>query len=130
VLDRFPKIRIPFIEVDCGWIPYFESQCDDNFLRHRKASLRDSKLTRLPSEYMHEFFPASFITDPFAVDNRARIGVDRMLWSSDYPHITTDWPYSWKTINATFSDVPPDEKHAILAGNSLRLFKFDSVRSA
>jgi predicted TIM-barrel fold metal-dependent hydrolase len=129
VLDRFPKLRIPFIEVDCGWIPYFESQCDDNFLRHRKASLRDTTLTRLPSEYMHEFFPASFITDPFAVDNRARIGIDRMLWSSDYPHITTDWPYSWKTINATFTDVPPDEKHAILAGNSLRLFKFDTIES-
>ena len=127
VLDRFPKLRIPFIEVDCGWIPYFESQCDDNFLRHRRASLRDSKLTRLPSEYMQEFFPASFITDPFAVDNRARIGVHRMLWSSDYPHITTDWPLSWKTINATFTDVPPDEKHAILCGNSLKLFKFDQV---
>jgi predicted TIM-barrel fold metal-dependent hydrolase len=129
VLDRFPKLRVPFIEVDCGWIPYFESQCDDNFLRHRRASLRDSKLTRLPSEYMQEFFPASFITDPFAVDNRARIGVDRMLWSSDYPHITTDWPLSWKTINATFADVPPDEKHAILCGNSLRLFKFDRLGS-
>jgi predicted TIM-barrel fold metal-dependent hydrolase len=129
VLDRFPKLRVPFIEVDCGWIPYFESQCDDNFLRHRKASLRDAKLTRLPSEYMHEFFPAAFITDPFAVDNRDRIGVDRMLWSSDYPHITTDWPYSWKTINATFSDVPPDEKHAILAGNAERLFKFASTGS-
>jgi predicted TIM-barrel fold metal-dependent hydrolase len=129
VLDRFPKLRIPFIEVDCGWIPYFESQCDDNFLRHRQASLRDSKLTRLPSQYMREFFPASFITDPFAVDNRARIGVDRMLWSSDYPHITTDWPLSWKTINATFTDVPPDEKHAILCGNSLRLFKFDRIGS-
>jgi predicted TIM-barrel fold metal-dependent hydrolase len=129
VLDRFPKLRVPFIEVDCGWIPYFESQCDDNFLRHRQASLRDSKLTRLPSQYMREFFPASFITDPFAVDNRARIGVDRMLWSSDYPHITTDWPLSWKTINATFTDVPPDEKHAILCGNSLRLFKFDRIGS-
>jgi predicted TIM-barrel fold metal-dependent hydrolase len=127
VLDRFPKLRVPFIEVDCGWIPYFESQCDDNFLRHRKASLRDTKLTRLPSEYMHEFFPAAFITDPFAVDNRERIGVERMLWSSDYPHITTDWPYSWKTINATFSDVPLDEKHAILAGNAERLFKFSSA---
>jgi len=124
VLDRFPKIRIPFIEVDCGWIPYFETQADDNFMRHRKASLRDAKLTRLPSEYMHEFFPAAFITDPFAVENRARIGVDRMLWSSDYPHITTDWPYSWKTINATFDDVSPEDKHAILAGNAQRLFKF------
>ena len=129
ILDKFPKLRFIMTEVDCGWIPYFESQCDDNFLRHRRASLRDSKLTRLPSEYMQEFFPASFITDPFAVDNRARIGIDRMLWSSDYPHITTDWPLSWKTINATFTDVPPDEKHAILCGNSLRLFKFDRIGS-
>jgi predicted TIM-barrel fold metal-dependent hydrolase len=47
-----------------------------------------------------------------------------MLWSSDYPHITTDWPYSWKTIAATFIDVLPEDRHAILAGNSERLFKF------
>jgi predicted TIM-barrel fold metal-dependent hydrolase len=124
VLDRFPNIRVPFIEVDCGWIPYFEEQADDNYMRHSKASLRDLKLNRRPSEYMHEFFPAAFITDSFAVNNRHVIGVDRMLWSSDYPHITTDWPYSWKTINATFRDVPADERHAILAGNSERLFKF------
>jgi predicted TIM-barrel fold metal-dependent hydrolase len=130
VLDRFPNIRVPFIEVDCGWIPYFESQADDNFMRHRKASLRDSKLTRMPSEYMHEFFPAAFITDPFAVQSRHHIGVDRMLWSSDYPHITTDWPYSWKTINATFEGVPADERHAILAGNAQRVFKFGSAGKA
>jgi predicted TIM-barrel fold metal-dependent hydrolase len=128
VLDRFPKIRVPFIEVDCGWIPYFEDQADDNFQRHRKTSLKDAKLSRLPSEYMHEYFPAAFITDPFAVENRHRIGVDRMLWSSDYPHITTDWPLSWKTIAATFHDVDPDERHAILAGNSEKLFKFGSKK--
>lgn len=124
VLDRFPRLRVPFIEVDCGWIPYYEDQADDNYMRHSKASLRDRKLERLPSEYMHEFFPAAFISDPFAVQNRHRIGVDRMLWSSDYPHITTDWPYSWKTIALTFNDVPLDERHAILAGNAQRLFHF------
>ena len=68
-----------------------------------------------------------FISDPFAIANRHRIGVERMLWSSDYPHITTDWPYSWKTINSQFSEVPSEERHAILAGNSLRLFKFDKA---
>jgi uncharacterized protein len=124
VLDRFPRLRVPFIEVDCGWIPYFEQQADDNFMRHRKATLRDAKLTRRPSEYMREFFPVAFVTDPVGVENRHRIGVQRMLWSSDYPHITTDWPYSWKTINATFHDVPEDERHAILAGNAQALFKF------
>lgn len=59
-----------------------------------------------------------------AVRNRHDIGVDRMLWSSDCPHITTDWPYSWKTIAATFDGVPADGRHAILAGNAQRLFRF------
>ena len=77
---------------------------------------------------MHEFFPAAFINDPFAIHNRHRIGVERMLWSSDYPHITTDWPFSWKTINSQFSEVPADERHAILAGNALKLFKFDQIQ--
>ena len=128
VLDRFPKLRIPLIEVDCGWIPYFEDQADDNYMRHSKASLKDRKLPRRPSEYMHEFFPAAFINDPFAIHNRHRIGVERMLWSSDYPHITTDWPFSWKTINSQFSEVPADERYAILAGNALKLFKFDHIQ--
>ena len=126
VLDRFPNSASPSSRSTAGGFPYFESQADDNFMRHRKASLRDAKLTRLPSEYMHEFFPAAFITDPFAVENRHRIGVDRMLWSSDYPHITTDWPYSWKTINATFSDVPPRSGTPSWPATSQRLFKFGS----
>jgi predicted TIM-barrel fold metal-dependent hydrolase len=111
-------------EIDCGWLPYFAQQADDNFRRHAKSELKDAKLSRMPSEYMKERFPASFVTDPYAVANRHAVGVERMLWSSDYPHITSDWPYSWKTVNATFADVPDDERHTILAGNAQRLFGF------
>jgi predicted TIM-barrel fold metal-dependent hydrolase len=124
VLDRFPRLRIVLAEVDCGWMPYFEEQADDNYLRHAQSSLKDHKLAKLPSEYMKEFFPAAFITDHYAIENRHRVGIDRMLWSNDYPHITSDWPYSWKTINATFAGVPAGERHAILAGNALRIFGF------
>jgi predicted TIM-barrel fold metal-dependent hydrolase len=127
VLDRFPTLRVPLIEVDCGWMPYFADQADDNFLRHIKSSLKNHKLTRMPSEYMREFFPAAFITDPYAIQNRHRVGVERMMWSNDYPHITSDWPYSWKTINATFSGVDAQERHAMLAGNAQRVFKFGST---
>jgi predicted TIM-barrel fold metal-dependent hydrolase len=124
VLDRFPGLTIVMTEVDCGWLPYFAEQADDNFLRHAKSSLRDHRLTMKPSEYMSKHFPATFITDHYAVANRERIGVHRMLWSNDYPHITSDWPYSWKTINAAFAAVPADERHAILAGNAQRIFGF------
>ena len=69
----------------------------------------------------------SFITDTYAIANRARVGVDRMLWSNDYPHITSDWPYSWKTIKAAFADVPPAERAAILAGNAQSLYGFGAT---
>jgi predicted TIM-barrel fold metal-dependent hydrolase len=125
VLDRFPGLKFVMTEVDCGWVPYFADQADDNYLRHEKATLRGQELAKLPGEYIREFFWFTFITDMSGIENRHRIGVEHMMWSNDYPHITSDWPYSWKTINAQFAQVPTAERHAMLAGNALNVFKFD-----
>jgi hypothetical protein len=109
-------------EVDCGWLPYFEEVADDNYMRHSKATLKDRQLAKRPSEYMRDHFFFAFVTDTYGITNRHRIGVNRMLWSNDYPHIVSDWPYSWKTINAQFANVPSDERHDMLAGNALRIY--------
>ena len=45
-----------------------------------------------------------------------------MMWSSDFPHGGSDWPDSLTTINEHFDGVPDDERHAILAGNALRIY--------
>ncbi|HEV7680374.1 MAG TPA: amidohydrolase family protein [Candidatus Dormibacteraeota bacterium] len=126
LLDRVPNLNIVFHEVDCGWIPYFLDQADDNYLRHAKATLKDQNLAQLPSEYVRERFAFSFIHDTVAIANRHTIGVQRMLWSNDYPHIASDWPASWKNINSAFASVPADERHAMVAGNALRLYGFGS----
>ena len=54
--------------------------------------------------------------------NRNYIGLTQMMWSSDYPHTGSDWPNSWKTIDEYFDGVPEAEKHALLAGNAVRLY--------
>ena len=41
VLDRFPSLNVFLAEIDCGWLPYYAQQCDDNYLRHSKSELRD-----------------------------------------------------------------------------------------
>jgi len=128
VLDRFPKLRFNLTETDCGWMPYFAEQADDNYTRHSKATLAKNQLPKLPSDYMKEFFNVTFVTDTYAVANRHWIGVDRMMWSSDYPHITSDWPNSWKTINDRYGDVPKDELDAILYGNAQRIFRFGAKK--
>jgi predicted TIM-barrel fold metal-dependent hydrolase len=124
VFERFPGLRFVLAEVDCGWMPYFAEQADDNYLRHAKATLAKQQLEKLPSEYMREYFSATFVTDTYAIENRHWVGVERMMWSSDYPHITSDWPHSWKTINDRFSAVPADELDLMLAGNAQRIFGF------
>ena len=121
VFDRFPELRLVFVEVDSSWTPYLREQLDDRFLRTAPASRAPIK--RLPSEYFSDNILTTFITDPYAVPNRNYIGLTQMMWSSDYPHTGSDWPNSWKTINEYFDGVPEDEKHALLAGNALRLYR-------
>lgn len=124
MLDRFPDLAVVLAEVDCGWVPYVKEQIDNNYLR--LAAANDYRLELLPSEYIERHFHFSYISDAFGIDNRHRIGVDRILWSSDYPHISADWPNSWRTIEATFSGVPREERNLILAGNAVRLYGFDA----
>jgi predicted TIM-barrel fold metal-dependent hydrolase len=121
VFERFPKLAIVFAEVDCGWVPYFKEQLDDRYKRiHHWA---DIHLKRPPSAYCDSNIYYTYITDSYAVDNRHRVGIDNMLWSSDYPHIGTDWPNSWQTIERDFAGVPIAERHQILAGNASRLYQ-------
>jgi len=120
VFDRFPALRVVFVEVDSSWTPYLRSQLDDRFLRANPATR--PAIRRLPGEYFTDNICTTFITDPYAIPNRHAIGVTQMLWSSDYPHTGSDWPDSRRTIDETFAGVPADERHAILAGNALRLW--------
>ena len=51
-------------------------------------------------------------------------GAERILWSSDYPHISADWPYSYKTIQSSLSGATPEERELILHGNALMTGSF------
>lgn len=124
VFDRFPQLRMAFVEVDCGWVPYVKEQMDDRFKRGNPKSRPAIKMK--PSEYLDRNVYFVFITDSYGVVNRHHVGLDRMMWSSDFPHAGTDWPNSQATISEHFKGVPQDEKYAILAGNALRAYKLDS----
>jgi predicted TIM-barrel fold metal-dependent hydrolase len=122
VFDRFPALNVVVAEVDCGWVPYFKEQIDNNYAR--LAPLSDFHIKEPPSTYVERQVHFTYMTDAFGISNRHAVGVDRILWSSDYPHISSDWPHSWKSIDETFAGVPDAEKHAILAGNARRLYGF------
>jgi len=62
------------------------------------------------------------LQSPVGVELRHHIGVDRIMWSTDFPHTETEWPESMKDLKQSFTGVPEDEKYQIVAGNCIRFF--------
>jgi predicted TIM-barrel fold metal-dependent hydrolase len=120
VFDRFPDLQLVLVEVDSGWIPYLREQMND---RYRRGSAAErSRLQRPPGDYFDTNIASTFITDHYGVENRHKVGADRMMWSSDFPHGGSDWPNSKASIDSQMAGVPDDERFALVAGNALALY--------
>lgn len=126
-LKRIPDLRLVFVEVDAGWVPYIKEQLDNRFLR--KTAGRDLRTQELPSQIIERHFYYTYITDHFAIANRHAVGLERIMWSSDFPHSGSDWPNSATNLHAVFSQIPAAERDLILCGNAQRLYKFGEPRS-
>jgi predicted TIM-barrel fold metal-dependent hydrolase len=128
VLERFPGLKVVSAELNCGWLPYFLRRLDERF-EARGARVHGSafptKLTLKPSEYFHRQLYATFIDDAFGVAHRHDIGVENLLWSSDFPHSATFWPHSREKIAKDFQLVDDDDKQKILCRNTAKLYGFE-----
>jgi predicted TIM-barrel fold metal-dependent hydrolase len=126
LFDRFPQLKIFFAENQIGWIPFFLQACDVRYERHHRWAERllgFKPLKRPPSEYIREHFLWGFQFDRVGVEMRHKIGVDRLMWGSDFPHQESDWPESLGVIERNFAGVPVDEKQKMVCGNAMRFFK-------
>ena len=131
VFDRFPQLKIYFAETQIGWIPNWLEQMDYTYDRNRHWSERllgMKPLKRQPSEYIREHTWWGVLLNPIGVRMRHEIGVDRIMWATDFPHSETDWPNSHEvSIKANFDGVPDDEVQRMVAGNAIDFFKLDAV---
>ena len=120
VFERFPALRLVLVEAGMGWLPYFCHHLDDNFLRRRFRA--DVHLARLPSEYVRDHVHATFIEDPPGLRDRHEIGLDKIMWSTDYPHTNSNWPNSQRIVSYAFRDIPEHERRPILCDNARRMY--------
>ena len=126
IFDRFPKLRIYWAENNVGWLPYFYEQMDHEYSINRFWAERQMglpRLKRLPSEYLREHAYWGFFEDHVGVRLRHDVGVDRMLWGSDFPHVVTRWPRSLELLDSQMAGVAGDERHRMVAANAVEFFR-------
>jgi predicted TIM-barrel fold metal-dependent hydrolase len=120
ILQRHPKLKLVSVESGVGWMAFLVPWLDNVFGRHRYHT--KSPLTELPSFYFHRQVYGTFIEDEVGIRNRDIIGVDNIMWSSDYPHINSSWPESQASIQRHFKDCTPEETQKMVGGNAARLY--------
>ena len=124
ILDRHPSLRIGWFEGGINWVP---SALQD--AEHIAASFRhlsDLKIQHDPMYYWENHMVASFIVDPLGIDLVDRIGVDRVMWSTDFPHNESSYGYSRQSLRSVVDAVGAESARAIVGGNVLRYLGLDS----
>ena len=73
------------------------------------------RLSLKPSEYWaRQCHVGSSFIRPAEVEHPRQVGVDRIMWGSDYPHKEGSYPYTREHLRASFAGVAHDE----IAGNA------------
>ncbi len=120
VLAAHPDLKIVCVEGQIGWIPFWKYYIDHVYEKHRWH--QDLHLPELPSTYIERQMWFTFMEDPPGIEARYACGVERIMWSSDYPHSETTWPHSQKIIGDIFERVPENEVHKIVRDNCSALY--------
>jgi len=83
-------------------------------------------LKALPSHYVRENVYFSVQYERVAVEERQHVGVDRIMFATDFPHIENEWPNSRPIIDKIYADIPEEDKRKIWADNAVEFFKLGS----
>jgi predicted TIM-barrel fold metal-dependent hydrolase len=137
VFERFPRLRFVLTESGCAWVPGLLERMDQIHLGMKAGMIgemdyaRAAVLPEPPSVYAKRncWYGASF-PSPREIADRHVVGVDRILWGSDYPHYEGTFPYTREAIRLTFADVDPAETRLMLGENAAHLYGFDLAKLA
>ena len=121
IFERHPRLQVVLVEAGLGWIPYMLDRLDRMQHRHGWDHF-DMPITELPSFYWRRNMAATFEEDELGIVLRDRIGVENLLWATDYPHPDSTWPESQQVIRTHFEGVDVDDMRAIVGGNAARVY--------
>jgi predicted TIM-barrel fold metal-dependent hydrolase len=126
LFDRFPKLMVVSAESDVGWAGNVIERADFWFRRGQRIreKTHGTALQHKPSHYFHKNIRITFMRDRTAVLARDVIGVETMMWGSDFPHHVSTWPDSQKVLDEHFADTPPEVRDRVVRDNVRDLYGF------
>ena len=124
ILDRHPGLTVGWFEGGINWVPAALQDAE-----HLWASLQhmaDHEISQDVSAYWDHHMYASFMVDPLGLEQVDRIGVDKVMWSSDYPHNESTFGYSEQSLASVVDALGPDDAVKVVSTNVMRYLGLSS----
>ena len=126
VFERHPTLQMALVEQSAAWVPYTLHLLDSLYELPYFAHFREGLPLR-PSEYWARQVHVSGFIDPSEFAVRDEIGVDNLLWGSDYPHLE-GIANPHENLPKVMTGASEHDVSQILSGNAARLYDFDLER--
>jgi predicted TIM-barrel fold metal-dependent hydrolase len=135
IFDRFPRLRVAFLEGGATWVPFFMDRINRSYHSHIQLDLEGVPLTgpepgNRASDYLKRHIQQGRIFVGFDCDDEGlgyavqRAGSEPFLFASDFPHESFSAGSCRQEIDELLhrEDLTPKEKAAVLAANAERLY--------
>jgi predicted TIM-barrel fold metal-dependent hydrolase len=126
VFDRHPNLKVVVTENGVQWLPSLIRDMESFFDTHGGAPVR-SYLKLRPAEYFdrHVFLGGSLMKR-YEAEMRDEIGVDRLMWGADYPHLEGAAPVHRLILRQVFGGMPEEDIRRMVGLNAVDVFGFDA----
>ena len=133
VFERYRGLRFVITEAGAAWAVGTLRQMDATTERYRMEGSSANffggktagRLPRQPSEYFasNVYLGASFMHRSEA-EMADEIGVSRIMWGSDFPHVEGSYPYSKEALRATFAGLGTADVRLMVSQNAADVYGF------
>ena len=132
VFEEFPKLKYCLTEVSEFWVPSMLEMMDVRAsVKHTSGKLGDfrSNLSMKPSEYFDRncWLSASALFDEGSTTVRHDIGMQNIMWGTDFPHPEGSWPRTREKMLQYMKGIPEVELEQLLGSNALACYELDGV---
>jgi len=120
--ERFPRLRLAFLEAGCGWAPYWMERMDDEYAKRASEA---PALKQQPSAYCRSgniYFACE--ADEWMLPQALKlVGENQIVYASDFPHWDNSYPSNIDEIRMR-GDMTDAQKQKVLGDNCRRLYGF------
>src|SRR5262249_36487916 len=129
VLDRFARLKIALSEGQVGWIPFLLERLDSVWHDRPVYGNLDDRLTGPPSSYVSGRVYGCVFDDVVGLKLRDHIGMDQIMFETDYPHGDSTWPHSRAVVEKLVAQAGLDEGETYLftRGNAITCYGLERI---